>query len=111
MSLIENNNSNKSLLKIEVDDISNYFISYWNKALKKLLSNYNCVFNSDFFGDINIALNNINMKLVNANNTLDNNFEDKLFLIKVYFLNSEKELSKDFFNNIKKTYKKIVSKY
>ena len=104
MSLIENNNSNKSLLKIEVDDISNYFISYWNKALKKLLSNYNCVFNSDFFGDINIALNNINMKLVNANNTLDNNFEDKLFLIKVYFLNSEKELSKDFFNNIKNTY-------
>ena len=103
MSLLENNN-NISLIKIEVDDINNYFLSYWNLALKKLLSNYNCVFNSDIYGHVNIALNNINIKLVNANNTLDNNFEEKLFLIKVYYLNSTKDITKEFINNIKNTY-------
>ena len=104
---MENNKiktKNKSLLKIEVDDISNYFICYWNLALKKLLSNYFLLFNSDIFGQIKLSLNLLNIKLVNVNSTLENIFEDKLFLIKVYFLNSEKDLTKDFFNNIKNTY-------
>ena len=102
---MENNQiKNKSLLKIEVDDKSNYFICYWNLALKKLLPNYFLLFNSDIFGQIKLSLNLINIKLVNVNNTLENIFEDKLFLIKVYFLNSEKDLTKDFLNNIKNTY-------
>ena len=103
MSLIVNGN-NISLLKIEVDDINNYFIPYWNLALKKSLQNYNCVFDSDFFGHINLALNNINIKLVKVNDILENIFEDKLFLIKVYYLNSSKDLTKEFFNNMKDTY-------
>ena len=97
-------NNNTSLLKIEVDDISNYFISYWNLALKKLLPNYFFFINSDILGQIKLPLNSFNIKLVNTNNTLDNIFEDKLFLIKVYFLNSEKDLTKEYFNNIKNTY-------
>ena len=97
-------NNNRSLLKIEVDDISNYFISYWNLALKKLLSKYFYFVNSDVLGQIKLPLNSFNIKLVNINNTLDNNFEDKLFLIKVYYLNSEKDLTKDYFDVLKNTY-------
>ena len=103
MSSLENN-ATKTLLKIEVDDISNYFISYWNLALKRLLSNYFCSINSDILGKIKLPLSALNIKLVNINNTLENIFEDKLFLIKVYYLYSEEDLTKDFFNNIKNSY-------
>ena len=99
----EQNNST-SLLKIEVDDMSNYFISYWNLALKKLLPNYFCFINSDTLGQIKLPLSSLNIKLVNINNTLENIFEDKLFLIKIYFVNSEKDLTRDYFNNIKNSY-------
>ena len=105
-SLSENNQKQNisSIIKIEIDDINNYFISYWNLALKKLLPDYFCFFNSDIFGQIKLGMNLLNIKLVNVNNTLENNFEDKLFLIKIYFLKSEKDLTKDFFNNIKNTF-------
>ena len=97
-------NTSTSLLKIEVDDMSNYFISYWNLALKKLLPNYFCFINSDTLGQIKLPLSSLNIKLVNINNTLENIFEDKLFLIKIYFVNSEKDLTRDYFNNIKNSY-------
>ena len=103
MSSIDNDIST-SLLKIEVDDTSNYFISYWNLALKKLLPNHFCFINSDILGQIKLPLSSLNIKLVNINNTLENIFEDKLFLIKVYYLNSEKELTRDFYKNIKNSY-------
>ena len=45
-SLSENNQKQNisSIIKIEIDDINNYFISYWNLALKKLLPDYFCFF-------------------------------------------------------------------
>ena len=99
----EQNNST-SLLKIEVDDVSNCFISYWNLAIKKSLPNYFCFINSDIIGQIKLPLSSLNIKLVNINNTLENIFEDKLFLIKIYFISSEKDLTRDYFNNIKNSY-------
>ena len=93
-----------SLLKVVVDDISNYFISYWNLSLKKLLTDYFCSFNSNIFGSVKLPLNSLNIKLVNINTTLDNIFEDKLFTIKVFFLNSEKDLDKEYYNTLKNSY-------
>ena len=95
---------NGSILKIEVDDISNHFISFFNLALKKMLPDYFCLINSDNLGQVKFNLNSFNIKLINSNNTLENIFEDKLFLIKVHFLKSEKDLTKDFFNNIKNSF-------
>ena len=95
---------NGSILKIEVDDISNHFISFFNLALKKLLPDYFCLINSDNLGQVKFNLNSFNIKLINSNNTLENIFEDKLFLIKVHFLKSEKDMTKDFFNNVKNSF-------
>ena len=100
-----------SYIKIEVDDISGYFISYWNLAIKKLVKDYFCSFNLENYPSVKIPLNELNINMVNLNNSILENknpllFEEKLFTIKIFFLSSEKELNNDYYQNIKQSYDK-----
>ena len=100
-----------SYTKIEVDDLSGYFISYWNLALKKQLKDYFVTINSGNSKPNKIPLSELNINLMNVNNSFLENkspliYEEKLFIIKIYFLSSEKELNNDFYENIKQSYDK-----
>ena len=98
-----------SYIKIEVDDISGYFISYWNLAIKKLLVDYFCSFTLENYSPVKIPLNYLNINMININNSILENknpllFEEKFFTIKIFFLSSEKELNNNYYQNIKQSY-------
>ena len=100
-----------SYSKIEVDDLSGYFLSYWNLAIKKQEKDFFCSLNHENLSSKTIPLSEFNIKLTNINNTISENknlalFEEKLFKIKIYFLSSENDLNLDFYSNLKLTYDK-----
>ena len=97
-----------SFIRIEVDDLVGYFISYWNLAIKKYLKDYYCTFNLENYPPVKLPLNSFNLNLINNNSLTENEkpllFEEKLFTIKIHFLSSEKELNSEFFQDVKQNY-------
>ena len=94
---------------IELDDNSGYFLSYWNLAIKKHLSNYFCSFDLEKYFSVKHPLSAFNISISDINNSIIENlnpliFEEKLFSMKIHFLSSEKELNADFIQSIKQSY-------
>ena len=94
---------------IELDDNRGYFLSYWNLAIKKHLSNYFCSFNLEKYFSVKHPLNAFNISISDVNNSIIENlnpliFEEKLFSMKIHFLSSEKELNADFIQSLKQSY-------
>ena len=94
---------------IELDDNSGYFLSYWNLAIKKHLSNYFCSFDLEKYFSVKHPLSAFNISISDINNSIIENlnpliFEEKLFSMKIHFLSSEKELNADFIQSLKQSY-------
>ena len=94
---------------IELDDNSGYFLSYWNLAIKKHLSNYFCSFDLEKYFSVKNPLSAFNISISDINNSIIENlnpliFEEKLFSMKIHFLSSEKELNADFIQSLKQSY-------
>lgn len=101
--------SKSAYTKIEVYDPVGYFISYWNLAIKKLLIDNNCKFTLEKNISVDLPLNSFNINLTNIyNTTIENSdpllFEDKLLTITVNYLSSEKDLSLEFYQEVKQSY-------
>ena len=99
-----------SFITIEVDDLMGYFISYWNLAIKKFLSEYYCAFNLEYYPTVKVPLDSFNINVM-ANSSIGENekqllFEEKLFTMKIHYLASEKDLNSDFFQEVKQAYDK-----